>query len=138
MKLAAVFLLLSLGSVAAQSRELTEEARGTTFTYPGWKPVGKAHFDEPPTPVDGMRPFFSRMAYPQILAIRRVGGLVTVRASFDSTGRVLDVKVIHSAGPVLNRLVVDAIRDTHWKPAMKNHSPVAASFTLPVRYTPPP
>ena len=139
MKLAAVFLLLLLGSVNAHSQQLTDEARFSNFTYNGWKPVGKVDFDTPPTPAEGMHAFFSRMAYPPVLAVRRVGGLVKIRASFDSTGRVLDVKVVQSsAGPALNRVVVNAIRYTRWNPAMKNHSPIAATFTLPVRFTPAP
>jgi TonB family protein len=138
MKSVAISLLLLLLSVSAQSQQLTDEARFSKFTYNDWKPVGKAHFDTPPTPVGGMHSLFSRMAYPPVLALRRVGGLVKVRASFDSTGRVLEVKVVESsAGPALNGVVVDAIRYTRWNPAMKNHSPIAATFTLPVTFTPP-
>ena len=106
-------LLLFVVLANARSQQLKDEARFSKFTYNGWKPVGKAHFDTPPTPVDGMHSLFSRMFYPPVLALRRVGGLVKVQASFDSTGRVLDVKVIQSsAGPALSGVVVDAIRYT--------------------------
>ncbi len=84
-----------------------------------------------------MPAFIARLNYPPHLRRQRIGGVVRVAVSLDSTGRVLDARVVQSANPVLDRIVLDAVRDTKWTPAVKNHVSIPLKFRFPVTFTPP-
>jgi len=47
-------------------------------------------------------------------------GSVTVDMMVDEKGRTQDIHVVESAGPVLDRAVVEAVRSWRYEPARKN------------------
>ena len=134
-----VLLVPSLWSAAGQSATTAESRRDATYHYPDWtKTPAPGYYDTPPVPVNGMHAFISQLSYPSDLRRRHIGGMTRVKISVDATGRLLEVKVLRSASPELDRIVVGAVRRTRWNPAMKNHSAVAAKVSFPVTFKPPP
>jgi len=84
-----------------------------------------------------MTAFITNLNYPPELRRQRIGGLVLVQVSVDSTGRVVDAHIVKSADPILDRIVVDAVRRTKWTPALKNRASVPLTFRIPINFTPP-
>ena len=62
--------------------------------------------------------------YPEMAQKFRFLGKVTVEFTVDENGRPQDLKVIESAGEILNAAVVDAIKGWLFTPARKNGIPV--------------
>jgi TonB family protein len=62
--------------------------------------------------------------YPEMAQKFRFLGKVTVEFTVDENGRPQDLKVIESAGEILNAAVVDAIKGWLFTPARKNGVPV--------------
>jgi protein TonB len=107
------------------------------FYYKDWRrqPPQKT-FDVAPAPKDGMIAFIEHLRYPATLRQQGVGGVVRVLVSLDEEGRVLDVQVVRSVHPILDRIVDEAIFHSRWTPARKNGGPIALKFLLPVAFTP--
>ncbi|MEO5717580.1 MAG: energy transducer TonB [Chthoniobacterales bacterium] len=112
--------------------------RGATYHYSDWRslPSQKA-FDVAPAPVGGMPALIARLDYPASLRARHVGGVMRVRVSLDSDGRVLDVRITESIDPPLDRIMINAVRHTKWTPAQKNYIPIPLTFTFAPTFTPP-
>jgi len=137
--IALALLLLSVAPMGGQAARTVEYRRDATYSYPDWAKLPPKHqYDTPPTPAGGMHAFIAQLGYPTELRRRHVGGMVRIGISVDATGRLVETKVLRSAGSELDRIVLDAVRRTHWAPAMKNHSPVAARISFPVTFKPPP
>ncbi|MBA2435071.1 MAG: energy transducer TonB [Chthoniobacterales bacterium] len=132
-------ITLLLQSCATTSRN-TGVVRRTDadYYYTDWHslPSQKA-FDVAAAPKEGMAAFISHLRYPPGLRQQRVGGEVRVLVSLDSTGRVLEARIVQSAHPILDRMVVDAIYQSRWTPALKNGVPIPLKFYLPVAFAPP-
>ena len=64
------------------------------------------------------------VAYPKEAERYHFLGKVTVDFLVDETGRPQDLRVVESAGEVLNSAVVEAVRGWQFTPARKNGVPV--------------
>jgi len=132
------FLVTTVAAFAAEPPTVVERRKDAVYSGPDWTKSGPdRYYDAPPVPVDGMHSLVSHLTYPSELRRKHIGGTVIVRITVDATGRLREVTVLQSAGSQLDHIVVDAVRRTRWKPATKNHSPVAASGHFPLTFTPP-
>ena len=106
------------------------------YYFSDWRtmPSQKA-FDVAAAPKHGMAQFIANIRYPIALRQRGIRGQVKVLVSLDSSGRVLDVKLVHSVDPVLDQIVVDAVYHTEWEPALKKGVPIPLKFYLPVNFS---
>ena len=86
-------------------------------------------------PLGGSKAFASRLDYPESLRRQRIAGTVIVEVSLDATGRVLSALVIHSVHPMLDAIVLRAVRQTQWQPATKSGKRVPYKFKIPITFT---
>lgn len=89
----------------------------------------------PTQPVGGMKALVSRLDYPASVRQQNITGAVKVRVSLDATGRLLSAEIIQSVHPTLDAIVLRAVRQTQWKPAMKAGKNVPCTFKFPVTFT---
>ena len=95
----------------------------------------KHQVDQKPEPVGGMRALISRLDYPRDLRDKRVTGVVWVKIALDAEGHVTSAQILQSVDPVLDAIVLRAVRETPWKPAIKDGKAVGWKFHLPVTFT---
>ena len=108
------------------------------YYYTDWRRLpSQEAFDVAAAPEGGMIAFINHFSYPPELRRQRVGGVVRAFVSLDSTGRVLEARIVRSVNPVLDRMVIEAIRHTRWIPALKNNVRIPLKFYLPVTFSPP-
>ena len=104
------------------------------FWYTDWRSMPPQEaFDVCAAPQEGMTTFIANIRLQGALR-RGIRGEVKVLVSLDSSGRVLDVRVIQSLDPDHDRIVVDAVYHTRWTPALKKGSPIPFKFYLPVEF----
>jgi len=92
-------------------------------------------YDTPPQPIEGFEAIQQNLVYPE--ADKEAGheGTVYVQAFIDENGEVTKVVVKESPGwESMDKVAVDAIKQTKFKPALKNEKPVAVYITVPVKF----
>ena len=132
----AAALLLGIGGCATNGPQLVRSRDNVTYwdsSHPG--PDPKHHVDMKPQPVGGMRALISRLDYPRELRHKRITGVVWVQIALDADGRVTSATIVQSANPVLDEIVLRAVRETPWQPAMKDGKAIAWRFRLPITFT---
>ena len=71
--------------------------------------------------------------YPEEAEKNGIGGMVYVQFVIDTTGKVVEPKVIKSVSPELDTEALRVVSEMPaWKPGMQRGKPVRVSFTLPV------
>lgn len=71
--------------------------------------------------------------YPEEAEKNDIGGMVYVQFVIDTTGKVVEPKVIKSVSPELDAEALRVVSEMPaWKPGMQRGKPVRVSFTLPV------
>jgi len=129
------FSLSALTSLSAAPQAI-EKRGAVTYSAEDWSHSDPLHgVDVPAQPVGGMKAFLARLDYPVWLRQQHVGGVVKVRVSLDAAGHVLSVSIIQSVHPTLDAIVLAAVRQTQWKPAMKGGRAVAYTFRFPVTFS---
>jgi protein TonB len=74
--------------------------------------------------------------YPEAARRLRFGGMVLVEMVVTERGRPEDVRVLHGAGDVLDRAVVDAVRGWKFEPARKGGRPVRVRWRYSQNFDP--
>jgi TonB family protein len=106
------------------------------YYYTDWRTIpSQKAFDVAAAPQQGMAVFIANLRYPIALRYNKVRGEVKVLVSLHSAGRVLDVRLVRSVHPVLDRMVVQAVYHTRWSPAQKDGVPIPLRFYLPVNFS---
>ncbi|MBU8542311.1 energy transducer TonB [Roseomonas sp. ROY-5-3] len=73
--------------------------------------------------------------YPHASRIRNEQGRVTLRVEIDAIGRVVDVRVLRSAGyPALDEAAMQAVRRWRFEPAMRDGVPVLSSTAIGITF----
>ena len=131
--------VLSFQLSYASSKEEVVHRSDARYHYHEWSAEGNRSksYDIPPRPVRGMKSFTARLTYPRELRAQMIDGEVVAKVTIDADGRVLNAHIHKSAHPVLDQIVIDAIRQTRWRPAVKDHTPVRATFRFPVSFLAP-
>lgn len=93
------------------------------------KPEEFVAFEEPPSPISIPQP-----KYPETALKAGVEGMVILHILIDKSGKVQDVRIVKGANPDLDKAAMEAVRQSTWKPAMRNHEPVAVWVSFPVRF----
>jgi TonB family protein len=102
-----------------------------TVRLPENDPVRKG--EDPPVAVNATSP----VEYPPALFARGIEGKVLLRLHVDETGHVApeSTKVAESSGyPALDSAALAAVPRFQFAPALKNGTPVAATFMQPVHF----
>jgi TonB family protein len=71
--------------------------------------------------------------YPAIAAAARIQGTVTLEATIDEHGNVVDVRVLRSV-PLLDQAAIDAVRRWKYEPTLLNGRPVPILMSVTVRF----
>jgi protein TonB len=71
--------------------------------------------------------------YPPLARHARIEGVVALDATFDETGRVVDVRVLRST-TALDRAAIEAIRKWRYAPVMVNGRAVAVLMTVTAHF----
>jgi protein TonB len=74
------------------------------------------------------------LEYPLELRRKHVAGTVWVDVSLDATGHLLYARVTRSVHPILDAIVLRAVRETRWKPAVKAGKAIPMIFHFPVTF----
>ncbi len=120
------WLLLSVAAGLACGRE-----SGSTLKLPANDAAGRN--DDPPVAINAESP----VEYPRTLYDQGIEGKVILRLHVDEHGRVVDdsTRVAESSGyPDLDSAAVRAAPQMKFAPAVRNGSPVAATFLQPVHF----
>jgi hypothetical protein len=104
----------------------TDEKADLRSWYQGPFGVG----DEPPFPIEGLKPIDILMA--KVQAKLLVDGNLTIVASVGANGDVSSIKVFGSPSPELSRLAAAILYGTKFKPALCGN--VACAMDFPFRF----
>jgi protein TonB len=85
-------------------------------------------YDQPPKPIKITRP-----QYPQEAFVKKIEGTVEVEILIDSTGRVVDARVVKSI-PLLDAAAKQTVLQWVFSPAVKRGRPVATLAFAPVTF----
>jgi len=108
------------------------------YDYGDWRSQApQKGFDRMAAPVGGMTAFIARLDYPESLRRLKVRGVMRVFVSLDEKGRVLEVRVLKSIHPLLDRIAINAVQRTRWTPALKKNKPAAVKFAFLLTFLPP-
>jgi len=73
--------------------------------------------------------------YPEIAAENGVSGTVTVQFVIDKQGNVVDVKVIRSIDPALDKEAIRVIKSSpKWEPGNNRGKPASVMMNLPIKF----
>jgi protein TonB len=72
--------------------------------------------------------------YPPLAQTARVSGPVTIEATIDTDGKVVDAKVVKSI-PLLDQAALEAVQQWEYLPTMLNGTPVPVLVTVTVNFT---
>lgn len=106
------------------------------------KPINATKVDQLPTFKNGDLQKFRlwvirHVTYPYALAKKKIGGAVAVAFVVEKDGSVSNVEVIHSAHPLLDKEVVEAVQKSpKWKPGIQKGRAVRVRYILPVSFAP--
>ena len=72
--------------------------------------------------------------YPALAQTARVSGPVTIEATIDTDGKVIDARVVKSIA-LLDQAALEAVQQWEYLPTMLNGTPVAVLVTVTVNFT---
>ena len=130
-------VLLFQGCATYQPESVLRKQGEASYHYNDWSGKPSEAYDIPPRPVGGMSRFVARLTYPRELRRQGIGGEIIVQITIDPKGSVAKVHIHKSVHPQLDQIVMDAVRQTRWQPAVKNHAPIRATIRLPVNFQAP-
>lgn len=110
----------------AEYHELPDEVKKMIFG------TSTSIFDEPPYPIGGMQAFMNQLTYTEEARKYWIEGRIFVQADIDESGKVTSIKPINKLGYGLDDIAYKAIRNTKFKPAMKEGKPVYSTVMFPV------
>ncbi|MEA3432032.1 MAG: energy transducer TonB [candidate division WOR-3 bacterium] len=87
-------------------------------------------YDTPPEPV-----YITKPKYPEIGRKAGIEGIVYLKLLLDTTGYVIDVKVVKSLNPAFDESAAKAARTWRFTPAKQRDRPVRVWLGYPVRFT---
>ncbi len=90
--------------------------------------------EESAYPICGMSTIMNKIDYPRKARIYGIEGIVLMQAVIDENGNVIETKLIKGLGYGLDEIVENAIKNTKFKPAIKNGSPVPDELLFPFRF----
>ena len=95
--------------------------------------------DDEPIVIGGdvIRPVIVERAdpvYPEIARRARVQGIVTVTATIDRQGRVVDATLVNDIGMGCGRAALDAVRRRRYQPATLNGRPISVYLRIMVNF----
>jgi protein TonB len=93
--------------------------------------TGPVPVRDPDTPARLLRP--TKPKYPSEAFTKKIQGVVLVEFLIDSTGHVVQARVIQSI-PLLDAAALEAVRDWLFSPAIKHGRPVATIARAPVSF----
>jgi protein TonB len=85
-------------------------------------------YDQPPRLLKNVKP-----QYPQDAFIKKIEGTVEIEILIDSTGRVVNARVVHSI-PLLDAAALATVKQWLFAPAVKGGRPVATIARAPVAF----
>lgn len=85
-------------------------------------------YDTPPIPT-----YRATIEYPQ--TAEGIDGTVTVKATVDANGNVVDARVEEGGNPALDEAALSAARKWRFQPATRNGVPIQAEVTIPFRFS---
>ena len=111
-------------------------AKRDNVTYSAYKKWYRSteKVDVPAEPVGGIAAFIAHLDYPRDLRRRRLEGKVRIEVTVGPTGAVKSARIVQSGGPLFDPIVLRAVRDVRWTPAMKSGKRVPFTFTFPVSF----
>jgi len=95
--------------------------------------------EEPPTFPGGEKALFnfinSNKIYPANWCVDSIDGSVFVSFIVDSSGSILNPKVVRGLNPTLDSIALTIIRKMpKWSPGKQRNKPVAVQFNLPIKF----
>jgi TonB family protein len=132
-----ILLTTILLTFCGSSKEINDEGyipvaygkKKTSDSTIVYKPV-----DSPPQIIGGIERYFSYLTYPEEARRQRLQGQVEIECMVMENGKIKDVKVVKSAGFILDEAAIDALRRVKFKPGYQNGAPVAVKYTIPVNF----
>jgi hypothetical protein len=86
--------------------------------------------DEPPFPLEGLRPVFRRLM-PMLIG-SRISGRAALLVDVDSAGKVTALRIGKGSTPEISKFLSQVVTDTRFKPAVCSGKPCAMAFPLEI------
>ena len=110
----------------------TAPSAATGALLPAW-----VHdLERDPTITRPWRKIGARAPYPEAAQRLRFGGTVDVEMVVTERGETTDIRVLHGAGDVLDRAVVETVRGWRFEPARKDGRPVRVRWRYSQTFNP--
>jgi TonB family protein len=76
------------------------------------------------------------LKYPEMAKEEGIEGRVFISFQIDTTGSIVDVRVVKSANPMLGKEAIRCIENMpKWTPAKENHVKVRSQYNLPIHFS---
>jgi TonB family protein len=72
--------------------------------------------------------------YPAEAKLRGTEGMVVLAATIGTDGKILDLDVVHSMGPLLDKASLEAVRDWRYRPTTIDGTPVVVETRVTVMF----
>jgi TonB family protein len=130
-----ICLAATMWGCTTTGAKFVERRENVTYSAYDWS-LGdlQGKVDVAPQVKGGMSALTSHLAYPPGLRRRHITGVVRVRVSLDATGRLLSAQIVQSANPALDAIVLRAVREVTWTPAIRAGKPVPCTFRFPITF----
>lgn len=90
--------------------------------------------DEMPELRDGLAELLGRVVYPKEAEERRLEGRVLIGFVVTEDGQVIDAEVLESVDPILDRVALEAIEATRFRPGVRNGITVRVRMAMPITF----
>ncbi len=90
--------------------------------------------EEPPKPVGGIEAIQKKIQYTELAKRIGIEGKVIVQAVIDENGDVTNVSIVKSLFPQLDKIALNAVKDTKFIPGKQRGKPVKVQMSIQVAF----
>ncbi|MGA9294891.1 MAG: TonB family protein [Ignavibacteriaceae bacterium] len=87
-----------------------------------------------PQPIGGLQAIQSKIHYTDLAMKADIQGKVIVLAVIDKNGNVIDAQIAKSLFPQLDKIALDAVKQTKFIPGRQRGKPVKVRMTIPITF----
>ncbi len=88
-----------------------------------------------PSPIGGYAALGEKLYYPEQARSRGISGVATIHAYVDTSGQVVQTRVVHSLDPELDEVARQAVAATRFRPARQNGIALAVWVSIPIQFS---
>ncbi|HKB85691.1 MAG TPA: energy transducer TonB [Ignavibacteriaceae bacterium] len=87
-----------------------------------------------PEPIGGLEAFVKKIHYTELARRAGIEGTVVIEFIIDKTGNVEEARVIKSLDAGLDKVALQAVKETKFTPGLQRDKPVKVKMTIPIKF----